>query len=92
MKPSWKSLKDLLTEIQSKEENSTTSNNKSCINKDFSELHSKLGFCLSQVVPMTEKLEELSRNVFEVKEECKKLEYQIITKAEKDSIYMLDSR
>lgn len=60
--------------------------------KDFSEINSKLGFCLGQVVPLSDKVEQLSRSIFEIKEEWKKLEYNIITKAEKDSLYMVESK
>ena len=60
--------------------------------KDFSEINSKLGYCLNQVVPMADKIEQLSRNVFECKEECRKQEHQIITKAEKDDLLQVDGR
>ena len=41
---------------------------------------------------MSDKLEAIGRNLYEVKDQCKKLEYTMFGKAEKDSLMLLEKR
>lgn len=60
--------------------------------KDLTELSGKVSYCLSHIVPMSDKMETLSRNNMEIKWDCKRMEDDINTKVDKDMLIMVESK
>ena len=55
-------------------------------------MSSKIAYWLAQIVPMSDKIETLSRSNMEIKWDWKRMDEEIITRADKDNVIMIESR
>ena len=62
------------------------------LRKELGDMNTKIAFLLTQIVPMSDKIETLTRSNMEIKWDCKRMDEEILTRADKDNVIMIESR